>query len=67
MPDTARRLAGTFPRPEETRPTGQATFKNDVAVVVAISLAFAYGVGRRNQSADVVIGVGDNAVLVTQT
>ncbi len=63
MPDASRRLAGPFPRPEETRPTGQSTLKNDVLLVVAVHLAFTDGIGRRNQSAQVVIGVGNNVLL----
>ena len=63
MPDTSRRLAGPFPLPEETRPTGQTTFKNDVLLVVPVSLTFANGIGRRNQPSMVVIGVGNNTLL----
>ncbi|CRM97637.1 hypothetical protein [Pseudomonas sp. 22 E 5] len=63
VPDTAGRLAGAFPFPEETRPTGQAPLQNDVLLVVPINLAFADGVGRANQSAHVVIGVGNNVLF----
>ncbi|CRM98064.1 hypothetical protein [Pseudomonas sp. 22 E 5] len=63
MPDTSRGLTRPFPLPEETRPTRQTTLKNDVLLVVPINLAFAYGVGRRNQSSKIVIGVGNNVLL----
>ena len=63
VPHTARRLAGAFPRPEETRPTGQAALNNDVLLVVAVHLALADGIGRRDQSAQVVIGVGNDVLL----
>ncbi len=63
VPHTARRLAGAFPRPEETRPAGQAAFHNDVLIVVAVNLALADGIGRRDQSAQVVIGVGNDVLL----
>ncbi|CRM94109.1 hypothetical protein [Pseudomonas sp. 22 E 5] len=63
VPDTACRLAGAFPLPKEARPTGQSTLQNDVLLVVPINLAFADGVGRRNQSSGVVIGVGNNALF----
>ncbi|VVN73884.1 hypothetical protein PS687_05726 [Pseudomonas fluorescens] len=46
MPDTSRRFARPFPRPKETRPTGQPAFQNDVLIVVAINLAFTDGIGR---------------------
>ncbi|CRM28845.1 hypothetical protein [Pseudomonas sp. 24 R 17] len=46
MPDTPRRLARPFPRPKETRPTGQSALKNDVLFVVPINLTFAYSVSR---------------------
>ena len=63
MPDTASRLAGAFPRPKETRPTGQLPLNNDVLIVVAITLAFTDGIGRANQSSIFVIGVGNNVSL----
>ncbi|CRM81552.1 hypothetical protein [Pseudomonas sp. 8 R 14] len=63
MPNTSRRFAGPFPLPEETRPSGQTTLKNHVLIVVAINLAFADGIGRRDQSASVVVGVGNDVLL----
>ena len=67
MPDTSRGLAGPFPLPEETRPTGQTTFKNDVLLVVPVSLTFADGIGRRNQPTKFVVGVGSNTLFSPQT
>ncbi|CNI98731.1 Uncharacterised protein [Mycobacterium tuberculosis] len=63
MPDASRRLARPFPLPEETRSTGQTTFKNDVLIVVPINLTFADGIGRRNQPSKFVVGVGKNTLL----
>jgi len=63
MPDTSGRLASAFPRPEETRPTGQPAFENDVLLVVPINLAFTNGIGRRDQSSRLVVGVGNDVLF----
>ena len=63
MPDATRRLARPFPRPEETRPTGQLPLKNDVLIVVPITLAFPDSIGRADQSSVFVIGVGNKVLL----
>ncbi|VVP53409.1 hypothetical protein PS887_05477 [Pseudomonas fluorescens] len=63
MPDAARRLARAFPFPEETRATGQLALKNDVLIVVAITLAFPDSIGRADQSSVFVIGVGNKVLL----
>ncbi|VVO28912.1 hypothetical protein PS708_04833 [Pseudomonas fluorescens] len=63
VPDTPRGLARPFPGPEKTCPTGQATLKNYVLIVVPVNLAFTDRIGRRNQSPSVVIGVGNNGLL----
>ncbi|CRN00667.1 hypothetical protein [Pseudomonas sp. 34 E 7] len=63
VPDTARGFTRPFPRPKETRPTGQLPLKNDVLFVVPISLAFTDGIGRRHQSSGVVVGVGNDVLL----
>src|SRR5471032_333617 len=46
VPNTSRGLARPFPRPKETRPTGQLPLKNDVLIVVPINLTFTYSIGR---------------------
>ncbi|CRM65716.1 hypothetical protein [Pseudomonas sp. 37 R 15] len=63
VPDTARVFTRAFPRPKETRPTGQLPLKNDVLFVVPINLAFTDGIGRRYQSSSIVIGVGNDVLL----
>ncbi|CRM02072.1 hypothetical protein [Pseudomonas sp. 28 E 9] len=63
VPDTARGFTRPFPRPEETRPTGQLPLKNDVLFIVPINLAFTDGIGRRHQSSGVVVGVGNDVLL----
>ncbi|CRM43730.1 hypothetical protein [Pseudomonas sp. 37 R 15] len=63
VPDTARGFTRPFPRPKETRPTGQLPLKNDVLFVVPINLALTDGIGRRHQSSGVVIGVGNDVLL----
>ncbi len=63
MPHAARRLARVFPFPKETRATGQLAFKNDVLIVVPITLAFPDSIGRADQSASFVIGVGNDVLL----
>ncbi|VVO07162.1 hypothetical protein PS834_03136 [Pseudomonas fluorescens] len=63
MPHTARRLTRPFPRPEETRPTGQLPLSDHRKAVVLIALAFAYSVGRLNQSPLFVVAVGNDVLL----
>ncbi len=63
MPNTACCLASTFPFPKETRATGQLAFKNDVLIVIPITLAFPDSIGRADQSSVFVIGVGNNVLL----
>ncbi len=63
VPDTPSGLASPFPRPKETRSTGQFALKNHVLIVVPVNLAFAYSVGRTNQSSTSVVGVGNNVLL----
>ncbi|CRM48317.1 hypothetical protein [Pseudomonas sp. 44 R 15] len=63
VPDTACCFTRPFPRPKETRPTGQLPLKNDVLFVVPINLAFTDGIGRRHQSSSIVVGVGNDVLL----
>ncbi|CRM09196.1 hypothetical protein [Pseudomonas sp. 28 E 9] len=63
VPDTARGFTRPFPFPKETRPTGQLPLKNDVLIVVPISLAFTDGIGCRHQSSGGVVGVGNDVLL----
>ena len=63
MPDATRRLASALPVPAEARPTGQLAFKNDVLIVIPITLAFPDSIGRADQPSVFVIGVGNNVLL----
>src|SRR5471032_3174485 len=59
MPCTSRSLAGLFPLPKETRPTGQLPLQDHVLVVVVVALGFAGGVGCFDQSMTGVVAVGN--------
>ena len=65
MPDTSGRLAGPFPLPEETRPTGQLPLQNHVLLVVVVAFAFAGGIGRFDQAMTSVVAVGNQCLLGT--
>jgi hypothetical protein len=58
-----RRPSRLFRTPRKTRPTGQPAFENDVLLVVPINLAFTNGIGRRDQSARFVVGVGNDVLF----
>ena len=63
MADTSGSLAGPFPLPEETRPTGQLPLQDDVLIVVVVALAFAGGVGGFDQLIAFVVAVADQRLL----
>ncbi len=63
VPDAARCLARPFPRPEETRATGQLPLQDHVPVVVIVTLAFPGGVARFDQMSAFVVAVTDQRLL----
>ena len=65
MPDASGSLAGPFPLPEETCPTGQLPLQNHVLVVVVVAFAFTGGIGRFDQALAGVVAVGNQCLLGT--
>jgi hypothetical protein len=61
--DASGGLAGPFPLPEETRPTGQLPLENDVLIVVVVALAFAGGIGGLDESTAFVVAVTDQGLF----